>query len=609
MVGVEAERRGGGLTPAKLESPLQVTKILIASFLILGGLLSVTPSVQAQACTTTETFGDDQTFFAPTSCWYSYSLSGTTAGQTYVIASPANSTPNSLQTQVGFTASPQFPVISLNDPLACATNSVFEFQFQVSSLPTTTVQIFLLQGSSSNVASIRLSALGAVTGRLHSSTASTFDSSVIPGLTIAPSTWYRVQFTGFDCTDGQEKYTLLFPDQATGACVCPSAGISGIVYPIDTWQLSGVSNALWNSGYVWVDDFALTGLTIPTPGSIFCANPAETDFGYEYVEGASYESSFSQVGIGIDDGFLFTGDSSNSEYLAKGFTTGTEALSVKMKLEAASDGASSIFRAAFTTGATAPPSVTNKGDGKDGGNFDDHVGVRFEEDGGAWIIGIYQNVGGAGYNRIGSAVNYGDPDNPTNFNFTVDTRTLVANLSSEGNLLLTRTIDSSFQDVPMKDQWFVGTGGTFAVDANTILDDADQSDNDDSTCIFDLIGGAVATGSGGLSPGSSIPDAPTPTTPEGFDDLAENFGNVFGGIGATGGAVFLGIFWILVFAAGAYGILGGSPLAIGIGALCGFVFSIFTGLIPDILVFVVVLLAGAAVGMRLFGGGGSGADG
>lgn len=264
-------------------------------------------------------------------------------------------------------------------------------------------------------------------------------------------------------------------------------------------------------------------------GPRFCAEPTIEDFGYTYVEQVAFDTDLdtidgdSSIGMfDLEDGFLFEGDSDNSNYLGKGFTTGSKSFAVKARIEAGTDGRSTLFRIAFTTGAAGLPSATTKGDGTDGGNFDDHVQARFLEDGGDWVIGIYENVGGEGMEAIGQSVRHGDPNNPTTYNFTVDSRspTPFARVTTgDGTLLINRTLNPSLTDVEWKDQWFIGKGATGALNAFSALDDnTDQNQNSDSTCIFDLVGTSAVEGSPGSAPGSGIPDDgstdPDPQTAE-----------------------------------------------------------------------------------------------
>lgn len=366
----------------------------------------------------------------------------------------------------------------------------------------------------------------------------------------------------------------------------------------------------------------------------WCSNPAIVDFGYNYVEGVTYfDDAFNAGAAGtggsdLTDGFEMVAESDNFAYLGKGWATpGSDYAKSIFRIEADSEARSSFFRSTFSF-ITDTPDATSKGNGLNTESFTDTIEAHFEETGSFWTVSLYFTNAGVGPTKVGSSISFPyNPNTPRTLSFTVNTQgdgyALIYDEEGDQLILNQTLLGSGYPGLaafggndPMYAHWFVAEGSNSILNSYTFLDDSDDAapNDEDSTCLFfdqSTQGGVEITGDLGLQPPSigNFTTTASPTVAPGFDDLAEDFGSVFGGIGAEGGAIFLAIFWILVFAAGAYGILGGSPLAIGIGALCGFIFSIFTGLIPDILVFIVVLLAGAAVGMRLFAGGGSGADG
>jgi hypothetical protein len=343
------------------------------------------------------------------------------------------------------------------------------------------------------------------------------------------------------------------------------------------------------------------------------------------------------VGVTIDPFYEFEASDNNYDYLGKSWA-GTSVTNVTsfFRLEAFTDSQNSVFRSVFSfvpaTGTPGAP-IMDQGSGDDagdiGGDFAEHLEVTFLEESNDWNIrfrGVSVANGQTSIVALSPSIHIDNPNDPNSYAFTLDTESETMKLwraQDDGDDAFEQTdltallLEVNFADAgqswfsgdAIREHWFVGASDNLALVANTALDE-DQNTNF-STCLWFPEGGADPNGAIGSTPAGSLDDegSDTETVAPGFEDLSNSFGEVFGGIGAEGGAILLAIFWILVFAAGAYGILGGSPLAIGIGALCGFIFSIFTGLIPDILVFIVVLLAGAAVGMRLFtGGGGNGAD-
>lgn len=644
---------------------IHLQKPLLLTTLILLALTTGIGTVQAQSgtCGPPETFESYSLLSLPgglSGCWYENDPDGTTfvdsaqalsGTKSYYMENAAN-----MKFVYGGTVNVPENVPIVNEPLTLTYQAAVRFNaLPGSSTPLTFGQVLAAGtgcNSQSNGACLEFLSTGAV--RCGYADSSGIFQSTTLALTAAINTWYEITlFIEYDAdhdsdTDGGGPDTDTDSDEAERAgCTVrdvpaniPYSGVvsissiddTGCPTACTTWPNTNAVHFTAGGSTLdyWVDDVSV-GLPgeLSAAGFVFCANPnlaagedgSIDDFGYEYVEGVQYFQDLADVGgpgdeLGFElgDGFVFEGDSGNADYLGKGFDTGSTHLSVIARLEAGVEGTQTLFRLAFTEGEDGAPSITTKGDGTDGGNFDNHVQARFKETGNDWTIGIYANVAGAGLTLLGSSVTHGNPNSPTTYNFTVDSEATTAIVYDDvGNIVIARNLPVGLQDSVFMDQWFVGLGDTGAINAFTVLDDvegeADQ--DDDSTCIYDHTGNLQVSNNQGLQAPSTVPNTPEPPVTDGggFDDLAEDFGNVFGGIGAEGGAIFLAIFWILVFAAGAYGILGGSPLAIGIGALCGFIFSIFTGLIPDILVFIVVLLAGAAVGMRLFAGGGNGADG
>lgn len=364
-------------------------------------------------------------------------------------------------------------------------------------------------------------------------------------------------------------------------------------------------------------------MTAPTSGVVFCADPSlepgeddSTDFfGYEYVEDWTYSADLvaeDELGadIELDDGWFADLPEGDSAYFGKGFNSGSKALTVNFRIEAGVDTHDSVFRVAFTTGQDGTPSATTKGDGTDGDNFDDHVGLRFVEEGNDWRITFRQNIGGTSYATIGSSFTHGNPNSPTTYAFKVDSRDLSMKLylgnATDGELIETRSMSSAFQDELWQDQWFVATGTSSLFSAATVLDDnTDEgaAGNDDSTCIFDDAGGAVPTGSPGSTPGSTIPDDEDAggggSECSGF--LCSPPGGI-GGISAAGINLFLGFLFILGVVW--MGISKGIGAA-GIGALLviGLFMAYALGLIPLWVILVIFVIALAAVWFLPKGGG------
>lgn len=366
---------------------------------------------------------------------------------------------------------------------------------------------------------------------------------------------------------------------------------------------------------IFIDDFAWeTGDAATAAGDRFCANPSESNFGYDYVEGVEFNDDIFTAGISLEDAFVFEGNSGNSEYLAKGYDPGTEAFLVRARLEASTEAESSKFRIAFTTGATVltegsggdlTTDLAAASNGEDGGNFDDHVQIIFIENSNSWGISAWYNVGGTGLTQIAGALNYGaNPNTPTTFQVVVNSGTtdlptsvdghtipdigdqVISVQDGDGSIIFQWQLPAGLFNAEWKDQWFIGKGVN-AGNAFTYLDDTDQSQDDDSTCLWDLLGTGTRTGSAGLAPGSTIIDPPD----EGGD--GGGFSSLFDPDNIDS-QLFIG--FLLVAGMVFMGIRQGFPEA-GIGALffIGLFLGYALGWVPLWIILVLFVISLAAV--------------
>lgn len=428
------------------------------------------------------------------------------------------------------------------------------------------------------------------------------------GITLSLNTWYNFSIT---CPLVGVSGTVTLYETTTDTVV-QIAGQQFDTQALSQLWFSGNPNGLGGAGAynLYLDDLAFP-FSQASPGVIFCSDPGLSpgedgsidDFGYEYVEDWTYDSNLATE-FGPTDGFVATESDGGSAYMGKGFDTGSMAIAVKFTIEAAVEGQDSVFRAAFTEGNSGTPSNANKGDGTDGGNFDDHVGIRFEEEGNNWRITFRQNIAGAGYNTIGASFTHGNPNTATSYNFTVDSRDLTATLlDSDGEVIATRTIDAAFQDEIWEDQWFVATGTNALLPATTVLDDqTGQSETSDgSTCIYDLIGGAEASNTAGGDDQSTIPDIDEPPASDCDSALCVDAANVPDGWTAAALNGFLGVLLVAGIAVGGtVGIYGEKPagkisgLVVGGFLGLGYLVALYFGLLP-IWPLVLVAIVGAVV--------------
>lgn len=386
------------------------------------------------------------------------------------------------------------------------------------------------------------------------------------------------------------------------------------------------SEASGNNFIKVIEDTVLGG---GSQSSTFCADPSSDDvqpdglYGYDYVEGVVYDPNISGSeglnSIDLDDGFVFEGDDDNSEYLGYGWTTGSRSFKSIARIEAAVEGSESLFRISYTPGLSGPPAADNKGSG--GGetdeDFSQQVQAQWKETGNDWSISIYQVLANT-RSKIGSSVLYGNPNQPTTFNFTIDTQEGVRYAvvrDNNGVDIINRTLSSALAGTFWKNVWYIGKGDSLNLNAFTILDDVggEEDQNDDSTCIFDLTGNAeLGLGGAGLAPPSTVPDDPT--------DTGEDEGGLAGGslgdfpvpTGWTAAALngFLGVILMFSIAAGAWFVFDKHIIALVIGAVAGFLVAMFFGLFELWVLIVVVILSVAAIFIgvlsRVRGGGASG---
>lgn len=407
---------------------------------------------------------------------------------------------------------------------------------------------------------VSIDSTGGIIATVASST--NLASLTLPG-TFPLATWVDFNFS-IDCTTATGSVFSAIIDNgitvdATGSTGATIGNFFVRENGADGGHAAYVDDVIWDNG-----------AAVAAEGDRFCANPGESNFGYDYVEGVEFNDDIFTAGISLEDAFVFEGDSGNSEYLAKGYNPGSEAFLVRARLEASGEGTSSKFRIAFTTGATVltagsggdlTTDLAASSDGEDGGNFDNHVQIIFIENSNSWGISAWYNVAGAGLTQIPGSLNYGaNPNTPTTFQVvinsgTTDLPTSVDNHTifdigdnaigvqdGEGNHIFSWGLPAGLFNAEWKDQWFIGKGVS-AANAFTYLDDTDQLQDDDSTCLWDLLGTGTRTGSAGLAPGSTIIDPPD--EPEGgFSSLfdPDNIDSqLFIGFLLVAGMVFMGI--------------------------------------------------------------------
>lgn len=405
------------------------------------------------------------------------------------------------------------------------------------------------------------------------------------------------------------------------ACATLTTQMAGATATMDTFVYNPTG-----SGRISYFDDILPSATLPIPGSRFCADPtlgASADWGYDYKEDVTFEGS-TPATISLGDGFLFELSNGDNGYLGKGFSTGSTGFRMNARIEAGSESSGSLVRLAYTTGATAlaagstndlTTDATAAGNGQNTGNFANNVQAVFTEESDHWNIALKAATGGGSLTTLfGGSANYNaNPNNPHTFAFLVNTAQAIAQVyqvGSDGNLstlIISANIPAGLQDASLKDAWIIATGQDLLLDADTAVDDSDDDgDNDDSTCIFDLVGTSVVTGSGGILPGSQVPDVVEDDEEEQATcttALCVDSTNVPPGFTAATLNAFLGVLLVAGIAVGGtVGIYGEQPKQKISGAVVGgflglgYLVALYFGLLPMWpIVAAVVIMAGAVI--------------
>lgn len=594
-------------------------------------LLTLTPTVQAVPVVEEEDFDDDQAGTLPENDWFTTSSAGYVATDQFV------SSPHSFFALTSADTAFRFPT-----GICGNSNAVFSFKLRIDDLPASSGEAFFFGFSDSTLATasdsnalVGMRILNTGNTAAVANGASTDVFATIPSFTWAADTWYNVQITTIpghheagvgDAYPGPNEQGCLIDgdsneldgddDGKVVLTVQPTAGgtqvfaratftsdIDDATSPTLMDFVAFGQDASGSGVNPWLDDFEFAYDTPEEPGSRFCADAGESDnFGYDYLEGVNFEQGPSHP-VGLSgDYYRFQGDSGNSEYLAKAFDPGSTAFSTIFTIEAATEGTHSLFRVAYTTGATTLQAgsagdggadQTAASDGQDGGNFDNHVQVRFIEEGNDWRITIQQNIAGTGLTQLLGSVLQGNPNVATAYNFTIDGRGTTGPIATlytypGGQEVLSR--ETGFgAGTEWKDQWFIGKG-TDITESATALDNNDDNDNVPSTCVYDLVGTSSVVGSSGGTPNNQVPD----DEPGGEDGAAtSSLGSFEVPAGWTAAALngFLGIILMFMIALGTWAIFGRHIVAMVIGATAGFILAMIFQLFELWVLIVVVILS------------------
>lgn len=308
------------------------------------------------------------------------------------------------------------------------------------------------------------------------------------------------------------------------------------------------------------------------PQQYFCAERGAEKFGYNYLEGVTFDDAQSPV-RGLSDAYKFSGDASNFDYLGKTLP-GSPGAKVYFTLEADSEGTDSVFRTVLSfvdhspydldDGSTDPnaphylngpddPGDNAKGNGKDSEVFAEQIEVRFLEQDNDWNIRVFyvsQSNDVDERTAIGTAKLADDPNDPTSYVLTVDTRMAAPYVSvrhADGTQIGNSVVDSLNLTLPsdlvgktVYGQWFVGYGVDTATNFNarTWLNNNDGDAG--STCVYllnelDENGDPAPLDCIGQcgSQGPVLVNTPNGTVPEGLTTCAQTNSCAGGGAGAA----------------------------------------------------------------------------
>lgn len=568
-------------------------RLLISASLVITLLTSIPPADATAVCNGyngTEDFeGYPLSFPQPgTQCWWQPYNNNGASSLGYVVGTPVHA---GTRAWYHDTYNSGFKILS---PFPCAASVAnapitYDFWFNVGALPATNNRLLFGVGAGYNLA-IKDNGIPEL---YNNPTSVAFAGATA----ISTSTWYHATITWQDtgATDACGNPTVSasitgtgygpFGNFVTAATTAPS------IHQLYAYNWNNVAAS--NPTGLYFDDIRITGYPTYTPGLRFCADVASgsaNNWGYDYKEDVIFDDIIDSEGISINDGFIFSLPSGDQGYLGKGFNPGSKSFRTNFRVETGVDGATSLLRVAYTTGtislqegATGDSGAdqTAAGNGQTTGNFAQNVQVTMEESGDHWVARIRYTNGGSLTTLVSGNINL-NPNSPATYAFianstsTLSLWTVNENTGQPETNLLSTNIPAAMNGYIWKDAWIIATGDT-AFDADTIIDDPESGDNDDSTCIFDLIGTSVVTGSAGVINPSSINVTSTPsTTCDSF--LCTSDANVPEGFTAATFNFFLGLLMTIAVAAG-FWFLSKSPLIMGVGALVGYLMAWAFGLV------------------------------
>lgn len=430
------------------------------------------------------------------------------------------------------------------------------------------------------------------------------------GTGIAAGTDLLVEIGELDCDLAKATFVVTSPTTTYST----SVDASGVFTTSDLRGFAFIGHGTLGTAEAFIDDVTITAPPIGVPEIFWCSSSAADDFGYDFKEQVSFVENPS--GSGMDNVYLWGSDTGTGDFgylgksidddLAADSATSSTAMRVYFRIEAGGGDSASNMRIAFSfvdSGETL-----DKGNGEDTGDLDDHVEVRFQESGDNWNVKMFYAKDATARTSFGVSTTRPNADSPHSYYFEIDTVALTARLHrwSDDVVLLENTLPAALANLQVFSQWFIGFNdvGLVAVSPATYLD----SNTNDSTCLLDPNGVAFAGGDQGAFIGDDLEGDDDEGEPTDLAATGSRLGEALG-LGDLGGQVLLAIMYMLIFGGFVYNEVHNSIAGFVIGAALGLVFTIFTGLMPPVVTFLLVLAGAIFVGMRLFSGGAASSDG
>jgi hypothetical protein len=450
--------------------------------------------------------------------------------------------------------------------------------------------------------------------------------------TVATGAVVHLTVAGVNCSDASATFsagTTSTTVNAVNSITTASDGVFGSgIYIGQNEETAG-----HRGGVIAVDNVIIRSPATATTAGSFCPVPGDVDFGYNYVEGVSFESALPSD-ISLNDGYRFSANADNHDYLAKGWTsTVVTEVYTRFTIEAAADGEASIIRFVFSFVDPTPYlsgtayTTAAKGDGETTASFANFIEVEFTEVGNDWRIDWQRGISGTVV-QVGPSFLGFNPNTATSFTWRIDTNGVngYAALTNEFGTDVLNVSVSNFGALAgdnIHQLWIVGE----STEAETILHGPavtvmNNNDGDwNSACIYFPEGDPSLIGSAGAAPNNpdvdpgDVVDNPPVTNPSNLTGPAQKAGNPLGDmvsfLSASWGFDWSWIIGALILGVALIPILiatHGNPIAGGVIIVIVTVANVKLGLWEEWSILLMIFLVVALAANRMFSRGNGEAD-